>query len=182
MANWDERFPQSTSRNQKEGKDMWLWIWLVVAVLAAIGEAVTYDLFLASVAVAALIVAATVGFIAWPLQISAFAALSLIGIYFIRPAAKVALGIANASQGETGVRHSHVVGRRAVVTQTVTEDGGQIRIGQGEFWSARAYEPTDEIGLGEPVRVLVVDGVTALVEPITSASILEENNSAQLLN
>jgi membrane protein implicated in regulation of membrane protease activity len=157
---------------------MWLWIWLVVAVAAAIGEALTYDLFLASVAGAALLTAITVLILPGAAQVGVFAVLSLLGIFVVRPAAKAALGLNHASNDSIGVRHTHVIGRRAVVTQTVTLDGGQIRIGQGEFWSARAYEPTDRFEPGDPVRVVLIEGVTALVEPIllTSGSDTDVSN------
>jgi len=161
---------------------MMSWLWLVVAVAAAIGEALTYDLFLASVAAAALITAASVFVLGTSLQVGLFAVLCLLGIFFVRPAAKAALGLSNASQGHTGVRHPYVVGRRAVVTHTVTEDGGQIRIGQGEFWSARAYEPSDLIQAGKPVRVMLVEGVTALVEPIVEPVDPDSDGEAKLLS
>lgn len=167
---------------KKEGEDMWLWIWLVVAVAAAIGEAVTYDLFLASVAGAALVVAATSGIAPWPIQIGGFAVLSLIGISFIRPAAKVALGLSKGTSDAIGLRQSHLIGRRAIVTQQVTEDGGQIRVGQGEFWSARAYEPSDVFEPGEPVRIMVAQGLTVLVESLQPASEVDVDSSIRLLS
>jgi membrane protein implicated in regulation of membrane protease activity len=159
---------------------MMSWLWLVAAVAAAIGETLTYDLFLASVAVAALITAASVFVLPLGLQVGLFAVLALVGIFVVRPAAKAALGMSNVAQGHPGLRHPFVVGRRAVVTHTVTEDGGQIRIGQGEFWSARAYEPSDLIEAGQPVRVMLVEGVTALVEPIPDSDSVTEDESKLL--
>lgn len=142
-----------------------MWIWLVVAVLAAIGEALTYDLFLASVAVAAVITAVVSVIVPFAaLQVGVFAALSLVGIFFVRPAVKHSLGIDSLAQIATAVRHPHVVGRRAVVTHRVDAAGGQIRIGQGEFWTARPYEPGETIEVGEPVEIVLVEGITALVE------------------
>jgi membrane protein implicated in regulation of membrane protease activity len=148
-----------------------MWIWLVIAVLAALGEAVSYDLWLASVAVAALITAVVA--VVLPvaaLQIGIFAALSLLGIFVVRPIVKHALGIDSMAGIASAVTHRHVVGKRAVVTQVVSADGGQIRIGQGEFWTARPYELDETIEVGEPVEVVLVEGLTALVErPIRPA-------------
>lgn len=149
---------------------MWLWIWLVVAVAAALGEALTYDLFLASVAGAALLAAVSSVFLPSPVQIGVFSVAALLGIFVLRPAAKAALGIKGASESHAGLPHRTVVGRQAVVTQTVTGDAGQIRLGQGEFWSARAYDPTRAIEPGAAVRVMVIDGITALVEPAVNGS------------
>jgi membrane protein implicated in regulation of membrane protease activity len=62
-------------------------------------------------------------------------------------------------------RHVSVVGRRGVVTQTVDGAGGQIRIGHGAFWTARTFDPSDTIPVGESVEVLLVEGgITAIVE------------------
>lgn len=160
---------------------MWLWIWLAIAVIAGIGEAFTYDLFLASVAVAAVIVAVLSLFLAWPIAIGVFAALSLVGITMIRPTVKHALGIDSLAQPVTRVRHTHVVGRRAEVTQAITQDSGQIRIGQGEFWTARSYEPDQHIEPGKSVEVVMVEGLTALVEPVRTEAEAAETATNTLI-
>ena len=51
------------------------------------------------------------------------------------------------------------------MTQTVTRDGGMIRVGNAEFWSARANPPVHSIEVGSQVRIAYVDGLTAYVEP-----------------
>jgi membrane protein implicated in regulation of membrane protease activity len=156
-----------------------MWIWLVIAILAAIGEAVSYDLWLASVAVAALITAAvSVVLPIAALQIGIFAAISLLGIFIVRPIVKHALGIDSLAPIASAVTHRHVVGKRAVVTQVVSADGGQIRIGQGEFWTARPYELEESIGVGEPVEVVLVDGLTALVERVAPPALESSIGSA----
>ena len=61
-----------------------------------------------------------------------------------------------------------LVGRRGVVTVPITAVAGrgQIRVGT-EYWTARPYmEDTSDIGEGETVEVLAVEGVTALVLPL----------------
>jgi membrane protein implicated in regulation of membrane protease activity len=150
---------------------MW-WTWLVVAVLAAIGEIVTFDLFLASVAAAAVITAViAIVLQVVILQVAVFAGLSLVGIGFVRPAIKHALGIESASHLTGAVPQSHLAGRRGVVTRAIDAAGGQIRIGVGEFWSARAYDPSDTIPVGTPVEVVLVDGLTALVERVEQSAL-----------
>jgi membrane protein implicated in regulation of membrane protease activity len=143
-----------------------MWMWLALAVIAAIGEVLTFDLFLASVAAAALVVAVVALVLPPVFQVSLFAALSLVGTAFIRPAIKRALGIEAAS--DPGMRsHPSVVGRRATVTHAVDAHGGQIRIGDGEFWTARSFDLTETIVAGETVNVVLVDGLTALVESVS---------------
>ena len=159
---------------------MWLWIWIIVAVLAAIGEILTTDLFLASIAVGA-VVAAVIALTLVPVivQIAVFGGLSLLGIAVVRPVLKHALGIEGTSQMVGPVAQRHLEGRRAIVTQTVDAHGGQIRIGQGEFWSARPYDPDQRIEPGTPVDILLVEGLTALVTPCETAALTSNPTAAQ---
>jgi membrane protein implicated in regulation of membrane protease activity len=145
-----------------------MWIaWLIVAIAAAIGEMVTSGFFLALIAVAAVL--AGVVSLVLPIvavQVALFAALSLLGIAVVRPFAIHALGMDHLSKLAPPVSHSYLVGRRAVVTRQIDAGGGQIRYGAGEFWSARAFEPNTEIPVGAAVEIMMVDGVTAVVEPV----------------
>src|SRR5579884_1827090 len=141
-----------------------MWPWLVIAGLAALGELLSYDLFLAPVAVAALVIAVIAPVSPFPVQVGLFAGLSLLGIAFLRPIIKHALGLDSRIGDTAPIGHSNVVGRRGIVTQTVDADSGQIRIGEGEFWTARSFDPTHTLVAGEAVEVVVVDGIAALVD------------------
>ena len=55
-----------------------------------------------------------------------------------------------------------LVGRKAIVTQTVDAIGGRVRIG-GEEWSARAYLDGQVLEEGSTVDVIQIEGATALV-------------------
>src|SRR5438270_13349418 len=126
-----------------------MWIWLLVAGLAAVGEILSYDLFLAPVAVAAVIVALIAPISPFPIQVGLFAGLSLLGITFLRPILRHALGLDTRTGDTEPVGHSNVAGRRGIVTQTVNAGSGQIRIGESEFWTARSFDPTHTIVTGE---------------------------------
>lgn len=148
-----------------------MWIWLVVAILAAIGEMATTGLYLAMISLAAvitffisLVVPITL------VQVTVFAVLSLLGVAVFRPPIIQALGIHEAPELEGPVMQSHLVGRRAVVTQTVDAGGGQVRVGQGEFWSARAFDTHETMPVGSTVEIRLIDGVTALVSPLMPLS------------
>jgi membrane protein implicated in regulation of membrane protease activity len=157
-----------------------MWVWILIAIAAAIGEVLTVDLFLASVAVAAVAAAAaSLLFVPLVIQIVLFAVLSLVGIGVVRPAVKHALGIDAVLPADIRVRHAHVVGRQAVVTQAVDAQAGQIRIGQGEFWTARSFDPQDSFPVGTRVEVLMVEGITALVAPATPPAQLESTIAEQ---
>jgi membrane protein implicated in regulation of membrane protease activity len=51
----------------------------------------------------------------------------------------------------------------------VTADTGQIRIGNGEFWTARSFDPQTAMEPEAEVRVALIEGVTALVEPVVES-------------
>jgi membrane protein implicated in regulation of membrane protease activity len=157
-----------------------MWLWLVVALLAAVGEVLTTTLFLAIVALAAVITAIVALVLPFTLvQVAMFAGMSLGGIAFIRPALVRSFGIDSLSNSSGRVTQSQIVGRRATVTRTVDSAGGQVRIGDGEFWSARSYDPDDLIPVGASAEIMVVDGLTALVSPVVPIT-LEDDSTLML--
>lgn len=155
-----------------------MWIWLLLAVLAAIGEVLTTGFFLASIAVAAVVAALVTPVAPLIVQLLLFLAVSFVGIAVLRPIAVAALGGRAPSSLAGTVQQNHLAGRRATVTRTVDVAGGQIRIGEGEFWSARAYNPDDVIVPGAVVDIQVIDGLVALVTPVTPP-LLSDTDSAQ---
>lgn len=156
-----------------------MWFWLVVALLAAVGEVLTTGLFLAIVALAAIITALVALVLPFTLvQVALFAGMSLTGIAFIRPVLIRSFGIDALSHGSGRVTQSRLIGRRATVTRTVDSAGGQIRIGDGEFWSAKAYDPDDLIPVGASAEIMVVDGLTALVSPVVPITLEDDSKLA----
>ena len=150
-----------------------MFVWVVVSIVAAIGEVLTTGLFLAAVAVAAAITAVATLAFGWELQVLLFAALTLVGIALVRPMLIGMLGLEALSQHAPPAIQNHIIGKRAVVTRTTGREGGQIRIGEGEFWSARAFDPSDVFEEGALVEVMSVEGITALIAPAIPQSALE---------
>jgi membrane protein implicated in regulation of membrane protease activity len=140
-------------------------IWVVVAVVLLIAEATTSAFVavyfgLAAIAAAA-VAAAGLGV---PLQLVAFAALSVGSLTLTRPALKRAAGKTPAFR--TGV--DAMQGRIGVVTHAIAElEPGQVKVG-GEMWTARSFYDEEPIPLGSRVEVVKVEGVTALVVPAPS--------------
>jgi len=67
------------------------------------------------------------------------------------------------------VRHRGITGESAVVTEEIEAGGkGMVRVGSGEFWTARSLHPGEKIERGTRVRVLDTDGLTALVDIVHS--------------
>ena len=55
------------------------------------------------------------------------------------------------------------------MTEEIEAGGkGMVRVGTGEFWTARSLHPDEKIERGTRVRVLDTDGVTALVDTVQS--------------
>ena len=59
------------------------------------------------------------------------------------------------------------VGRSAEATSEVTPQGGRVRIG-GEEWSARLVPDALPVAPGGQLRVVSIDGATAVVAPATA--------------
>jgi membrane protein implicated in regulation of membrane protease activity len=137
----------------------WL-VWVVAAVLLAVGEILTPGLFfLGPVALGAGVAAvvAAVGAPIW-LQLIVFAAVSAASLAVLRPLARRHLHMPAAMRTGTAA----LEGAHAVVLQRVDDRGGRVRIG-GEEWSARAFMPDQVMEPGTRVEVMKIEGATALV-------------------
>jgi membrane protein implicated in regulation of membrane protease activity len=67
--------------------------------------------------------------------------------------------------GEGYAGHRGITGESAVVMEAIESGGkGTVRVGSGEFWTARSLHPGERIEKGTRVRVLDTDGLTALVD------------------
>ena len=137
-----------------------LALWLIAAVLLAIGELLTPGLFfLGPVALAAVGAAITAGIGGGiVLQLIVFIAVSLASLAFLRPIARRHLHMPALTRTGTAA----LVGTKAVVLQRVDANGGLVRIG-GEEWSARAFFEEQSLEPGARVEVAKIEGATALV-------------------
>ena len=142
---------------------MW-WIWVLIAVAAVIGELVGSGLVfggIAAAAAAAALVSVFVGGIL-PGAITLLV-VSVLYLVSLRPIALRMLEshTSLALPGPSTARG--LIGRKAIVTQDVTPHSGQVRVGDGEFWSARLYDGKETIPVGSLVEIALVEGLTALV-------------------
>jgi membrane protein implicated in regulation of membrane protease activity len=139
--------------------------WAVLAALAFVGEVLTVSFFLLFFSLGAVVglVAAMLG-LGITVQAVGFVAASLLSMAVLRPALlnRLALG-----SGEGYRRHRGITGENAVVTEEIEAGGkGMVRVGSGEFWTARSLHPDEKIVPGTRVRVLDTDGLTALVDTV----------------
>jgi membrane protein implicated in regulation of membrane protease activity len=138
------------------------WIvWLIVAAVLGVAELLTFTFALGLIAVGACVAAAVAVFqVDLPFQLLAFIIASGAGLGLVLPIAR--RHVKQPPLLRTGP--AALVGRRAQVLEEVTEHGGRVRIG-GEVWSARSYDETLVIPVGDTVDVMQIDGATALVYP-----------------
>jgi membrane protein implicated in regulation of membrane protease activity len=137
-----------------------LVLWLIAAVLLAIGELLTPGMFfLGPVALAAVGAAITAGVGAGIiLQLIVFIAVSVASLAFLRPIARRHVHMPALTRTGTAA----LVGKKALVLQQVDANGGRVRIG-GEEWSARAFFDEQTLEAGSRVEIAKIEGATALV-------------------
>lgn len=136
-------------------------LWLIAAVILAVGEMLTLSFFIAPFAVAAVLAAgaSAVGvgaFGTWAIFLVASAGL-LVGL---RPIARAHTRAAPELRTGTAA----LTGRTATVVERIAnhEGAGAVRL-DGDIWTARAYLDDEVIEAGEQVEILEIRGATALV-------------------
>ena len=139
--------------------DPWV-LWLIASGLFVAGEVAGGDLFLLMLAGGAL-GGMTVALLGGPvlLQLVGFIVVSALLLALVRPLAKRHL-VDRTPEQLDGV--ATLIGRTARVTRPVDGHGGRIQMGADE-WTARSQYGGDTFPVGATVRILQVDGATAVV-------------------
>jgi membrane protein implicated in regulation of membrane protease activity len=137
---------------------VWL-IWVIAAAVLAGAETLSGDFVLimcAGGAAAGGVTAALGGGAALQVVVAIVATALLLG--FVRPVARRHLvGIDTHPTGAAAL-----VGKQAIVLSAVDAHNGRVRL-QGAEWSARSYDQTQTLAVGTAVRVMEIDGATAVV-------------------
>ncbi|MCF4121460.1 NfeD family protein [Antribacter sp. KLBMP9083] len=136
----------------------WLW-WVGGALVLGLIEILSLDFVFLMFAGGAL-AAAGVSAADQPLwvQVMTFAVASLILLLVLRPWI-----VRKAHVPALATNTDAHVGRTAAVVQDVTTTSGLIKL-VGEVWSARAVDGSPVLPEGTTVRVVRIDGATAVVE------------------
>lgn len=136
--------------------------WVVLGVVLAVAEIFTTTLFLIMFAVGAFAAAGAAALGAPPaVQAVVFAVVSALTVAVARPAIRRHGSPASDSGGQAfGVEA--IEGSTALVLERVDAEHGLVKI-DGELWSARSYDATQSFVPGRRVRVIKVQGATALV-------------------
>ena len=137
--------------------------WLALALVLGGVEVVSVDFVFSMLAGGALAgsLAAALGFpIAGQVIVAVAVAAALLAL--VRPLAKRYFSV---PEGHGGIGAGGQVGRQAQVLETVTEHDGRVKLG-GETWSARTGPGAAPCLPGQEVRVVSIQGATAIVSNI----------------
>jgi membrane protein implicated in regulation of membrane protease activity len=138
--------------------DAWM-LWILLAIILAVGEVMSLGFFLAPFAAGALLGAvADLAGAGSAVALIVFLVSSGLFLAFVRPIAHRHLH--TPAQIRTGT--AALVGQTAVVTERVDDDAGSVKLG-GEVWTARPYAEGEVIEPGRRVHVVQIQGATALV-------------------
>jgi membrane protein implicated in regulation of membrane protease activity len=137
-------------------------LWIVLAVVLAVAEAFTGTLVLIMLAAGGIAAAIAAGLGAGlAVQIGTFTVVSALTLALLRPIIRKHMLPAIAGADET-IGMKAMEGAPGTVLEKVTNDGGLVKV-DGELWTARVYDATQEIEPGERIRVIEVRGATAMV-------------------
>jgi len=140
----------------------WLaWVGLAL-VLGAI-EVATVDFVFLMLAGGSLAGAgAAAAGLGFPLQVIAAVIVAAALLLTVRPIVQRHFTV---PEGHGQIGAVAQVGRSAVVLQTVTEHDGRVKLG-GETWSARTTPDAAVCLPGQEVRVVAIEGATAIVSNV----------------
>lgn len=136
----------------------WIW-WLIAAAVLVIAELFTGTFVLLMLGAGALAgsVAALVG-LNYAGQGVVFGVVSALSLWLVRPWINKRLNRGKAEELGLAV----IEGADVLVVEKIDRDHGMVKI-EGELWRARPYDVDKTYEPGERVRVVKVDGATALV-------------------
>jgi membrane protein implicated in regulation of membrane protease activity len=133
------------------------FIWLAVIGVLVLIELLTYGLYFAALAIAAIVplVLSLLGFDLW-VQALGFLVATVAALFYVRPLIKKWQG----DKPERLTNSESLIGREALALTEITEQGGQAKV-WGEVWSARVREGMRSEGA--KLVVEEIDGATLIV-------------------
>lgn len=141
----------------------WAWIgWLVLVLLFLVIEMLTLDFtfLMLSLGSAAGLVSGLFEAPLWVQFIVAGGAAALL-ILFLRPPLIRRL---HRNEDPTKSNIDALVGLPGMAILDVSPISGQVKLSNGDIWTARALD-TSTIAIGTPVTVVAIEGATAIVRP-----------------
>jgi membrane protein implicated in regulation of membrane protease activity len=143
-----------------ETVEQWAWIgWLVLILVFLVIEMLTLDFtfLMLSIGGVAGLVADLLGAPIW-LQVIIAAAVSAILLLVLRPPLLRRL---RRGEDPTPSNIDALIGLRGTVVSSIGAHGGQVKLANGDIWTARTE--SGDLDPGTPVRVSRIEGATAIV-------------------
>lgn len=138
--------------------------WLVLALIFAIVEMLSLDLFFLMLSLSSLITSAVSPLVEhFFVRGIIFTVLCILFILALRPPLLKRL---NRSAGNAITNVDALTGKTVLVTEEVTAESGLVRL-EGEIWTARTHVGTF-VPAGSYAQVERIDGATAFVYPLVS--------------
>lgn len=137
--------------------------WLALALALGVAEMATLDFIFLMLVGGAMSAALAAGLgVPFTGQVVVAVLAALVLLALVRPLVIRRLRVGDPTLTGTAA----LVGRDALVVETVTSTGGRVKLA-GEMWSARIAPRTmpDALLPGHSVRVLAIEGATAVVVP-----------------
>ncbi|XVX21945.1 NfeD family protein [Actinomycetota bacterium] len=145
------------------------WLaWVALALILAAIEVASVDFVFLMLAGGALAGALAAGLGAGlPVQVIAAVVSAAILLGVVRPVIRRRF---MAGEADHGIGYGALVGQRAQVLQPVSETDGRVKLA-GETWSARIQPGDAPCQPGQEVRVVGIEGATAIVTGIVADQI-----------
>lgn len=142
--------------------EQWAWIgWLVLILVFLVIEMLTLDFTFLMLSIGGLagLGADLLGAPIW-LQVIVAGVVAAVLVLFLRPPLLRRL---RRGEDPTPSNVDALIGLHGRVVSTVSSHGGQVKLANGDVWTARTE--TGELEPGTPVHVDRIDGATAVVRP-----------------
>lgn len=142
--------------------EQWAWIgWLVLILAFLVIEMLTLDFTFLMLSIGGLAGLGTdlIGAPLW-LQVIVAAVVAAVLVLFLRPPLLRRL---RRGEDPTPSNVAALIDLNGRVISTVTTHGGQVKLSNGDLWTART--DAGELEPGTPVHVTRIDGATAVVRP-----------------
>jgi membrane protein implicated in regulation of membrane protease activity len=140
--------------------EQWAWIgWLVLILVFLVIEMLTLDFTFLMLSIGGLagLLADLLGAPIW-LQVIIAAAVSAILLLVLRPPLLRRL---RRGEDPTPSNIDALIGLRGTVVSSIGAHGGQVKLANGDIWTARTE--SGDLDPGTPVRVSRIEGATAVV-------------------
>jgi membrane protein implicated in regulation of membrane protease activity len=146
----------------------WAWVfWLALILVFLVIEVLSLSFVFLMLAVGSVggLVAGLLG-APWYVGFLVAAVLSLLLLFFVRPPL-VRLTHRGADPARSNI--DALLGTAGTVVIAFQEGRGQVRLANGETWTARLlHHDTDALVEGDHVRVDSIEGATAVVSPVST--------------